>query len=339
MASYEKLKSGWSVRFRVVDKTNGKYINKRLSGFGTKRKAEQGYMDFVRDEGTTISTNKDITLGDLAKEYLVVQKSRTKESSQKSTICIFKIILDYFKPSTIINNITKRDLLKFYMHIAQIDYAINTKNSIFSRLKSLYKFAHTYYGIEDISNALQTIPNNKKKEPKVWTKKDLDTFLTFSKNKDLNRLIVLLFYTGLRIGEALALTKSDIKGNVISIDKSIVLRTQEITTPKNNSSVRKVIVHDNILNMISQIKTHTLFNQKYKTYYAAFIRTINSINVPKITLHGLRHSHASLLISKGADIVSVSKRLGHARIDMTLNTYSHLLPSADEKMLQLLGTI
>lgn len=55
--------------------------------------------------------------------------------------------------------------------------------------------------------------------------------------------------------------------------------------------------------------------------------------VKKIRIHDLRHSHASLLINKGQNILIVSKRLGHGDITQTLNTYSHLFPNAQKQII------
>ena len=57
-------------------------------------------------------------------------------------------------------------------------------------------------------------------------------------------------------------------------------------------------------------------------------------NVPKIRIHDLRHSSASFLISKGISVVAVSRRLGHASISQTLDTYSHLMPSDTSKIVE-----
>ncbi|WP_332844052.1 tyrosine-type recombinase/integrase [Solibacillus palustris] len=58
-------------------------------------------------------------------------------------------------------------------------------------------------------------------------------------------------------------------------------------------------------------------------------RLVKSTNVPNIRFHDIRHTHASILISEGVDIVKISKRLGHANPKITLEFYAHLLPNAD----------
>ncbi len=58
---------------------------------------------------------------------------------------------------------------------------------------------------------------------------------------------------------------------------------------------------------------------------------MRSRGLPKITFHSLRHSHASALIAAGIDVVTVSRRLGHASPALTLKTYSHLFTNSDDK--------
>ena len=67
-----------------------------------------------------------------------------------------------------------------------------------------------------------------------------------------------------------------------------------------------------------------------------FTAAVKASGVPAIRIHDLRHSHATLLINSGVNIVAVSKRLGHASINQTLRTYTHLLQRADDEMLDIL---
>ena len=72
---------------------------------------------------------------------------------------------------------------------------------------------------------------------------------------------------------------------------------------------------------------------KAETLRRVFNEYSKTAGVPQIRIHDLRHSHASLLISKGQDIVTVAHRLGHKDIVQTLNTYSHFLPSKQRELL------
>ena len=63
------------------------------------------------------------------------------------------------------------------------------------------------------------------------------------------------------------------------------------------------------------------------------------LGVKKIRIHDFRHSHASLLISKGVPITMISKRLGHSNIEMTFNTYAHLIPEDEDKAINALENL
>ena len=66
---------------------------------------------------------------------------------------------------------------------------------------------------------------------------------------------------------------------------------------------------------------------------------IKKLQLKYIRFHDFRHSHASILIGNGVDIVSVSARLGHSSVDMTLKVYTHLLPSAERKALKTINML
>ena len=119
-------------------------------------------------------------------------------------------------------------------------------------------------------------------------------------------------------------------------------RSYEITTPKNKASYRQILMPDNLFEMINEY--YMFEKQCYGFSNNAFVfggqlpisdqtlrRRFNSFaekaGVKRIRVHDLRHSHASLLINKGQNILIVSKRLGHSNIMQTLNTYSHLMPN------------
>jgi integrase len=63
----------------------------------------------------------------------------------------------------------------------------------------------------------------------------------------------------------------------------------------------------------------------------AWERTMSSIGMPEITLHSLRHTHASMLIASGMDVLTISKRLGHSSPAITLGVYGHLIHGSDER--------
>lgn len=167
----------------------------------------------------------------------------------------------------------------------------------------------------------------------------------------------IAFYTGMRKGEIYALKWTDIKDDTIYISRSITQKLKggdRETPPKNKSSIREIQIplplkkilteHYNRYQQIDKfsdewricggevcIRDSTLSNRN-KLYAEA-------ANIKKIRIHDFRHSHASLLANNGINIQEISRRLGHANIEITWNIYSHLYPREKEKAIEILNKI
>ena len=154
----------------------------------------------------------------------------------------------------------------------------------------------------------------------------------------------------MRRGEVLGLEWSDIdfKEGFVNITKSsqyIADKGIFVKDPKTRSSIRKVGIPDIVINMLNKYKTWyeqekencgnlwVNSNRLFVTWNGKpmhpdtvtdwFRSFIEKNNLPKITFHGLRHTNATLLISKNVDVAVVASRLGHAQITTTLNFYVH----------------
>lgn len=164
--------------------------------------------------------------------------------------------------------------------------------------------------------------------------------------------------TGLRFAELLGLTPKDINDHVINIDKTWLYKkgkNAEFGDTKNSASHRQIVIDDQALADIDKyldsceadepIFVKALSNeagfestetQKYKAIYHSTLnnklaRFCKKAEVPRIGIHGLRHTHASLLFSAGISILSISKRLGHANTTTTEKVYVHLIKDQQEK--------
>jgi integrase len=112
---------------------------------------------------------------------------------------------------------------------------------------------------------------------------------------------------------------------------------------KTDSSERTITIDSKLMEMLKPFieaadpfvfgGVHPLATSKIDT---AFRKGIKDANLKPIRLHDLRHSHASFLLNNGANILAVSKRLGHATITQTLETYAHLMQDTDEKMMKII---
>lgn len=191
----------------------------------------------------------------------------------------------------------------------------------------------------------------KGKAPREKKKKYLNQFELHTLIKTLNLesginydwLILLIAKTGMRFSEAIALTPSDFdfSRQTLSINKTWNYKGSGGFQPtKNKSSIRKIQIDWMIVSQFAAlvkdlpsdkpifIKNEVIFNS---TINGILERHCIIANVPVITLHGLRHTHASLLLFAGVSIASVAKRLGHSSMNTTEKTYLHIIQELENK--------
>jgi len=183
------------------------------------------------------------------------------------------------------------------------------------------------------------------------------TLTTLKQGKSFQKyvLLLLLVSTGLRIGEALALTWEDIdfENEVIFVNKTVQRVGKEIVIkpPKTKSSIRKITIDGHLLAILKRHKARQnerrlqLANKWKGTSNKVFTGPTGGITVPStvqnwwikfrgqvgldhVRLHDMRHTHATHLLASGkVDIKTIAARLGHKNAAMTLNVYSHVLPA------------
>lgn len=166
---------------------------------------------------------------------------------------------------------------------------------------------------------------------------DLSTFPNF------DWMILLIAKTGLRFSEALGLTKEDIdlEQQMINVDKTWDYKsyTGSFKPTKNSSSVRKVPIDWKLAMQLNQVIQDFPDGEPIFAQKRVFNSTVNNLlkkhceelNIPVISVHGLRHTHASLLLFAGVSIASVAKRLGHADMTTTQQTYLHIIQELENK--------
>lgn len=169
---------------------------------------------------------------------------------------------------------------------------------------------------------------------------DLD--LTKTRQITWDWLILLVAKTGLRFSEALALTPKDFdfSRQILSINKTWDYKGNGGFLPtKNKSSVRKVELDWRTVAQFSELTKDIPSDQPIFVNGRVFNSTVNTVlsrhcnqaEVPEISIHGLRHTHASLLLFEGVSIASVARRLGHASMTTTQRTYLHIIQELENK--------
>lgn len=171
-----------------------------------------------------------------------------------------------------------------------------------------------------------------------------------------NFIIYLSAMTGLRFAEILGLTIKDIdfKNKLISVNKTWDYKYHTgFQSTKNKSSIRTVDIDSKTLKVIREV----IRNRKFKnpeqkicvddsdnlpvsaTINRHLDKLCNKLNISLISFHGLRHTHASILLFKGVNILSVSKRLGHKDVTTTQSVYLHVIKEMEERETKLIMKI
>ena len=364
MPSYEQSKSSklWSVRFREIDET-GTVHNKRLSGFPTKKAAQYGYEDYCiqknAEEVARAEAKKnehpddpnDMVFDTLLNLYYKYQENRIKISSlYEIQRKVNKRILPYFA-SKKMKDIKPIDVLNWQNEMSS-QFSFNYTSDLMTMLTAVYRYGEKYHDITNIMIKVDKPRNTEpKKEMEFWTPEEFNAFRKCADDPTYRMFFTTLYVTGCRRGEAEALSWDDIdlKKSTVKISKSLTRKSPkapwELTTPKNASSNRTVPLPPSLCQMLKEYKKQQaedcpdakfvfggerpLASRTTDRYFADVCK---NAGVKKIRLHDLRHSCASLLISKGVSIVAVSRQLGHSNIEQTLNTYSHLMPDDHKKI-------
>lgn len=217
-------------------------------------------------------------------------------------------------------------------------YSAGTLRAFHTKLSAIFNYAVRFYGLSNnpakICGTMGTVQGA---NMDIWTTDQLERAAATIREPEIKVLLELLFWTGLRIGEALALLWGDLEDNVLHITKTKDEK-HRITTPKTQSSVRDVILPDSIVQMLMDYKQHcvvtdadaVIFPVTHKIVRNRIKKSAQAAGVPAIRIHDLRHSHASLLIEMGCSPVLIAERLGHQNATVTLQIYAHLYPNKHE---------
>ena len=333
----------WYANFYYTDwMGNKKHICKR--GFKTQREAKTYEEDFLYKQVVRC----DIPFKALVGHYLEDVGHRLRSSTiENKRYIIDTKILPYFKKLKVnqIDTVKVRNwqnVLLEYKDENGEPYKATYLKTIHNQLSCIMNYAVRHYGlgVNPCHNA-GSIGSSKAPEKNIWTPEQYDIFRNYLKT-DTNRLVFdVLFWTGMRSGELLALTPADIlPSKEINICKTYVtLRhgVEEYHDTKTPKSRRIINIPESLysdltkyIKMLYGIQpTDRIFLMGRSSLDKIMKETIKKSGLPKITPHDLRHSNASMLIHMGVNIVEISRRLGHESVKTTWDTYSHLYPDSD----------
>jgi integrase len=336
-----------------------KYQNRTKRGFNSKKEADE-YEARLKTGLEKPKKKEYHKFSAVASDFLKAKKAEVQYSTYyKSKEIIELHILPNAKDKPI-ENIVELECRNFKERIASTNLATSYKNNILLHYKAIFKHAQKYFGLN--TNPTQFLSpfkksfkekiETKKKETNVWNYEEFGKFIKCVDEANYRMLFIVLFFTGLRLGEALALTHADLLDHKLSITKSVtkfsLTDAYEVKDTKNVSSIREVSLNDSLylllLDYQNTEKQDTDF--QYSWFMFGGVKPLSRTNVSRykdnaieksgvkrITIHQFRHSHATNLINDGVNVVAVSKRLGHSDVSMTLRVYTHLFQKIDEELI------
>lgn len=207
------------------------------------------------------------------------------------------------------------------------------------------EYAYKKKYINDKLQIEVTIKNNIFKKVDALSKEEqrkIENYI-INKNKIYSYGVLLSLYTGLRIGELLALKWRDIdfKNKIININKTvckIIKSNKTVTiesTPKTSSSIREIPLNNSIIILLKDLKRYQENKSEYviskntgkqidiRAYQASLSRILKRLNIKHYSFHSLRHTFATRCLELGVDIKTLSELLGHTNPTITLNRYVH----------------
>lgn len=272
--------------------------------------------------------------------YIASCETRLKEATIIKKKHIFK---DKILPTfgdVAVSAVTPLMIHEWQNALMQQPFSQTYLRTINNDLAALFVFAEHYYGLE--RNPCRKEQRMGKRDAKVmqfWTLEQYRRAIATVDDPELHMIYEILFWTGMRRGECMALTVADVdlKRKTVSITKTLDRRGGRsiVTTPKTENSTRTVTLPDPLCAALQEYikrlyqpsKSDLLFHRAPGTVSNYIRKAAARAGVPQIRVHDLRHSHASMLIEMGFSPLLIAERLGHDSVDTTLRIYSHLYPN------------
>lgn len=338
----------WFIRAYVKDSFGSSVQIKRRNKnwVGREGKAEALRQESIIKEKFKEGGSK-VRVQQLIEEKISQDAEYLKESSIKRYNELLNIYIIPFFSNAIANDLTPKRINEWHMWINKKNIALETKKKIHGLLSSSLDYGAKFYGLKE--NPCKIVGNFKeknveKKEMEFLTYNEFKTFISYEKDETYRNFFSILFYTGMRRGELLAITDKDIDLHLgtININKSINPKNgTEPTVPKTKKANRVLPVLKEcreIFENMENIKGRIFGLEKIKpaTLQRKCKRNCELAGITKhIRIHDFRHSFVALCIECGVRIEKISQYVGHKNIRTTYSIYAHLYPNANKDLVDM----
>lgn len=349
MAVTREKNGTWTVQCWYRDWT-GERRKKTKRGFKTKLAAKEWQSEFeLKTAGSP-----DMPFSAFFQLYKQDAQARLKHNTWHNREYLIKDkILPFFGEKKL-SEITPADILAWQTHLLGArnprtgePYSRTYLRTVHNTLSTMFNHAVRYYNLpaNPVRRTGQMGSQKPAQEMLVWTKDEYLAFADEMMDKPQSfALFELLYWCGIREGEALALTPEDFdfapEQRLLTISKSYQrIGTEDvITPPKTERSNRTIKMPDFVAEEVEEYielagiePGERLFPVTKSFLYHEMERGCKEACVKRIRVHDLRHSHVSMLIEMGFSVVSIADRMGHESTDITLR-YAHMFPNTQEEM-------
>ncbi|WP_255574612.1 site-specific integrase [Halobacillus sp. Nhm2S1] len=336
------------------DPGTGKRKRKRKRGFKTKRDAEKALSVIEAQiyEGTYLEPSKK-----LYKDYLLNDWFRMKRASigEQTIGTYMTVVHKHIIPNLghmPMSTIHPSHIQNFIHGLSEKDYKGRTVKKVHEVIRSSLEHAVSLDIIPKNVAAKVKLPRIEDTEMEVWDDKSMTSFLKTAETDRYYMAFYIALTTGMRQGEILGLRWKDIDFEKKSLSIYQTLRHDGkgfLSGGKTKASQRTIELSKETVQTLKKHKK-TMLKEKLQAggeyedldlvictgngkpvnpanIRRSFNRLMKKAVVPKITFHGLRHTHATFLLSRDVNPKVIAERLGHTDIRITMNTYSHVLPT------------
>lgn len=328
--------------------------NRKRKRFKYKKDADNWTLEMESQhaQGKNKAATKFIYLFD--RYYNLRKKPFIRINTQYGWDLARKWFVDFFGEDQLIDMITADDYQEFMLSKSETN-AKTTIRGVNQRLSEVFRYAiDEGYIIRNPANLVR-IKGKNQRDIQYLNVEQIKTLLNYIFTSHIPRrshsdkpigsawIVAAAIVTGCRLNELAGLTWNhiDVKNSVIHITRQLD-RSGEFAELKTKSAKRDIPVPPSFIQRLEQIKddgdTFVFYAQTNKpitvttaSYELKSLLKQCNISARGFHFHSLRHSHVALLLSQGIDIYTISKRLGHSRFDITLNTYAYLIDEKKDK--------
>lgn len=346
--SAKREKNGtWRIQYRYKDWT-GANKKSQKRGFKTKREAEEWLAAYKLQQAGDVT----MLFSDFWEIYREDMSKRVRKTTMRQKEYVVKDkLLPYFG-NTRLSEITAPMIRKWQGTMMEKGYKETYLKTINNQLNAILNYAVRYYDLKvNPCHKAGSMGKNRADKMPYWTVEEFKQFEEAIIDKHVAWMAFnILFWTGMRLGELLALTVGDFnfEAGTVSVTKSLArIDGQDlITPPKTPDSIRIITMPEQLtadvqefISTLYHAKPGTrLFSAITKSYLETEMkRGIRESGVKPIHVHCIRHSHASMLVQMGFSPLEIANRLGHGRVTTTIETYCHPSEDAQTRIAQCLS--